>query len=148
MPVSTVLEKMLEAGQLGRKSGAGFYDYRGKRKKAPPEPNPKVTEWIQSTTYRDAGRDALRRRMVLVMINEAARCLEEDLVEGAEDIDFAMIFGTGFAPFLGGPLRYADAQGIRTIVDAMSALSDEGEARFAPCALLADMANAGRIFYS
>ena len=147
MPVSTVLETMLEAGQLGRKSGSGFYVYRGKRKKAPPEPNPKVAEWVQSTTHRDAGRDALRRRMVLMMVNEAARCLEEGLVEGAEDIDFAMIFGTGFAPFRGGPLRYADAQGIRTIVDAMSALSQEGEARFAPCASLADMATDGRTFY-
>jgi len=71
MPVSTILEKMLEAGQLGRKSGSGFYDYRGKRRKAPLEPNPKVAEGVHATTHRDAGRDALRRRMVLMMVNEA-----------------------------------------------------------------------------
>ena len=50
--------------------------------------------------------------MVLLMINEAAMCLEERIVEDPRDVDFAMIMGTGFAPFRGGPLRYADCVGI------------------------------------
>ena len=54
---------------------------------------------------------AMQRRMVLLMVNEAARCIEEKVVAEPADVDFGMIMGTGFAPFRGGPLRYADASG-------------------------------------
>ena len=64
--------------------------------------------------------------MVLLMVNEAARCLEEEIVPDPADVDFAMIMGTGFAPFRGGPLRYADSIGITNIVDSMNRLADSG----------------------
>ena len=86
--------------------------------------------------------------MVVLMVNEAARCLEEALVVGPEDIDFAMIFGTGFAPFRGGPLRYADAAGISTIVQELRTLEAAGETRFSPCNLLVSMADGNQTFYT
>ena len=86
--------------------------------------------------------------MVLLMVNEAARCLEEELVAAPEDIDFAMIFGTGFAPFRGGPLRYADTAGIQSIVDRLTKLSGAGEQRFEPCGYIKKMAEEGRTFYA
>ena len=88
----------------------------------------------------------LTDRMVLLMVNEAARCIEEELVAGPEDVDYAMIRGTGFAPFRGGPLRYADARGLGEVTDALNALAEQ-EAHFAPCELLRGMAAGNRKFY-
>ena len=81
------------------------------------------------------------------MINEAARCLEEQIVAAPEDVDFAMIMGTGFAPFRGGPLRYADSLGMEKMVGAMEILADGGATEFKPCGRLRRMAAAGAKFY-
>lgn len=146
MPVPETLAKAVEKGWLGRKSGKGFYLYTKKKKGDPPQ-HEAINALVQSQVFADTPREMLRQRMVLPMLNEAARCLEEELVEAPEDIDFAMIFGTGFAPFRGGPLRYADALGISTVVDQMKALAEK-EPRFTPCNLLVEMAAQGRTFYS
>jgi 3-hydroxyacyl-CoA dehydrogenase/enoyl-CoA hydratase/3-hydroxybutyryl-CoA epimerase len=81
------------------------------------------------------------------MVNEAARCLEEQVVAEPADVDFAMIMGTGFAPFRGGPLRYADTVGAAALVDAMERLVKSGAPHFAPCALLRSLAAGGKTFY-
>ena len=83
----------------------------------------------------------------MLMVNEAARCLEEDVVSNPADVDFGMIMGTGFAPFRGGPLRFADSIGVREAVMQMESLSRSEHARFAPCSLLKSMAEEGRKFY-
>ena len=80
------------------------------------------------------------------MINEAARCLEGGIVEEAADVDFGMIMGTGFAPFLGGPLRFADNVGLPQVVAEMKRFADE-EPRFTPCNLLQTLAGTGQKFY-
>ena len=68
-------------------------------------------------------------------------------MSGPEDVDFAMIMGAGFAPFRGGPLRYADAVGVANLVGEMNALTAAGEARFAPCELLKNLAtNDGKLY--
>ena len=85
--------------------------------------------------------------MYFLMLNEAARCLEEQIVPVPEDIDFAMIMGTGFAPFRGGPLLYADSLGIEKIVGAMDFLADSGAPQFTPCDLLQRMAVGQTKFY-
>ena len=85
--------------------------------------------------------------MVFLMVNEAARCLEEQVVAGPEDVDFAMVMGTGFAPFRGGPLRYADSLGAEKLAGAMDVLVDCGATHFEPCALLRRMAGEGTRFY-
>ena len=81
------------------------------------------------------------------MINEAARCLEEGVVAAPEDVDFGMIFGTGWAPFRGGPLRHADTLGAREIVRRLERLAAEVAPYFAPCERLRAMGRAGATFY-
>ena len=85
--------------------------------------------------------------MVFLLVNEAARCLEEQIVTDPADVDFAMIMGTGFAPFRGGPLRYTDTVGAARLVGAMNHLVASGTAHFEPCQLLAGMAANGGKFY-
>ena len=108
MKVPAILGKMAEAGLLGRKNGRGFYLHG---KTAEPQPNPQTAAFVQSRTAAALSREEIQERMVFLMINEAARCLEEQIVAEPADVDFAMILGTGFAPFRGGPLRYADSVG-------------------------------------
>ena len=141
-----ILPKMLKAGWLGRKSGRGFYHYHhGKAKE--PDVNPEIDQFHADTFAAALTRDQLRSRMVLLMVNEAARCLEEGVVATAADVDFGMIMGTGFAPFLGGPLRFADFAGIRGLVEEMNRLAEKGDLRFGPCQLLQGMAQDNRRFY-
>lgn len=90
-------------------------------------------------------RDELARRMVYPVINEAARCLDEGVVTQPDAIDLAMVFGTGFAPFRGGPLRYADSIGVGPIVEALDRLAVVHR-RLAPCDALRRMAQRGERF--
>jgi 3-hydroxyacyl-CoA dehydrogenase/enoyl-CoA hydratase/3-hydroxybutyryl-CoA epimerase len=89
----------------------------------------------------------LPERLVLPMVNEAARCLMEGIVASPADVDLALILGTGFPPFRGGLLRYADALEIGTVVDRLTAMTQEGRPRYQPAPLLVDMARQARRFY-
>ena len=143
MSVPGVLDTLIQAGCLGRKSGRGFYVHaRGKK----PRVNPQATP-AHPGALKSAPPAALQERMVLLMINEAARCLEEGVVRDPADVDFAMIMGTGFAPFRGGPLRHADAVGAGALVAAMDRLANAGAAHFKPCELLRSLAAGGKTFY-
>jgi 3-hydroxyacyl-CoA dehydrogenase/enoyl-CoA hydratase/3-hydroxybutyryl-CoA epimerase len=96
-----VVKRMLDAGLLGRKSGNGFYIHQ----KELTVPNPDAAKYRDGESARGLDRAAMQRRMALLMVNEAARCIEEKVVAEAADVDFGMIMGAGFAPFRGGPLR-------------------------------------------
>ncbi|PYK39142.1 MAG: hypothetical protein DME49_04960 [Verrucomicrobia bacterium] len=135
-----ILRKMREAKLLGRKSGAGFYKYEGKSQ----TPNESLEQWRRSTA-RNEDVD-LTHRLIFLMVNEAARCLEEIVVESPEDADYGMILGTGFAPFRGGPLRFADHFGLKKVADEMERLAQSDE-KFTPCALLKKHARDGTKFY-
>ena len=109
--------KMIENGWLGRKAGAGFYRYSGGKKDDARLPlNTEIASVHQPKIAGQTEDADLRDRMVLVMVNEGARVLEEGVVEAPEDVDFGMIMGTGWAPFRGGPLRYADTRGLGEVV--------------------------------
>ncbi len=142
--VPEILNKMLKAGFLGKKSGRGFYVYS---KNGKTELNAQTDSFRSSNSARDFTRQDLQERMVLLMVNEAARCLEEQVVSSPDDVDFGMVMGTGFAPFRGGPLRYADAEGSGKIVTAMQRWTQAGISYFEPCALLQSLANRGEKFY-
>jgi len=143
MSTPNVLRNMLKAGLYGRKGERGFYLYNGKT----PEPNAGLSPFQNKDRAGNPGEEELQRRMVLLMVNEASRCLEEQIVVEPADVDFAMIMGTGFAPFRGGPLRYADTAGIGGLVEEMKRLVDKGFAHFTPSALLLTMASNGGKFY-
>ncbi len=142
--VPAILDKMLKAGFLGKKAGRGFYTHS---KGGKTELNPDTNSFRTSTSAQNLTRQDLRERMVLLMINEAARCLEEQVVSAPEDADFGMVMGTGFAPFHGGPLRYADSEGIDKIITAMQRWVKAGVIYFEPCALLKEMAGRNAQFY-
>jgi 3-hydroxyacyl-CoA dehydrogenase/enoyl-CoA hydratase/3-hydroxybutyryl-CoA epimerase len=135
-----ILRKMREANLLGRKSGAGFYKYEGKSQ----TPNASLEQWRRSIA-RNEDVD-LANRLIFLMVNEAARCLEEKVVESPEDADYGMILGTGFAPFRGGPLRFADHFSPKKVADEMERFAQSDE-KFAPCALLKKHARDGTTFY-
>lgn len=139
-----VLAKMIDAGQLGRKSGGGFYLHKQKDKATA---NTAVDALRRDHRYAHLNLDQLRTRMVLLMINEAALCLEEGVVQAPEDVDFGMVMGTGFAPFLGGPLRLADSMGIDAVIEELRRLAGQGEAHFEPCERLKTMAAQQTTFY-
>jgi 3-hydroxyacyl-CoA dehydrogenase/enoyl-CoA hydratase/3-hydroxybutyryl-CoA epimerase len=139
-----VLEPMVQGGRAGRKAGLGFYRYRG----GVAAPDPAVYP-LADRPDRDviqAGASAWSERMVLAMVNEAARCLEEGIADTPADVDLAMVMGTGFPPFRGGLLRYADTLGTPMVVERLGALERAYGIRFAPCDLLHRMAADRSVF--
>ncbi len=135
-----ILLEMQSAKMMGRKTGAGFYKYEGKQQ----SPNDVIEKWRAAGGRVDPG--GLPNRLIFLMVNEAARCLEEDVIASPEDADYGMILGTGFAPFRGGPLRFAEHFGLKKIVEEMERLA-QTEEKFAPCELLKKHARHGTNFY-
>ena len=153
------IKTMIDKGWLGRKAGKGFYLYAdgGKKDDALPPLNPEAAALQtgqpepSSQRYHDLMQreDALLRdRLVLVMVNEAARVLEEKVVEAPEDVDFGMIMGTGWAPFRGGPLRYADHRGLAEIVMRLAEIASRSGKHFAPAKRLRELAAANAACYT
>ena len=133
---------------LGKKSGQGFFLYDKKRKK--PRPNPEMRKLIRrhvTGKSKSLSDFDTVHRPVLAMVNEAARALEERIVETPTDVDVAMIMGTGFPPFRGGVLRYADDLGLESVRDTLSRYADEYGTRFRPADLIQQLAGEGKSFY-
>ena len=105
-------EALAAAGRLGRKNGKGFYDYDGGKRGSPGARGLRGPARRARATRSPLPAEVIEARLVLPMINEAAFCLEDGIVAEPGKLDLAMIFGTGFPPFRGGLLRYADALGL------------------------------------
>ena len=159
--VSTVLLWLHDQQMMGRKTGAGFYKYEGRTQ----TPNDSLVQWrrglhggpegaegpnIPSDRHRDPrlrlNEEELTHRLIFLMVNEAARCLEEGVVDSPEDADYGMILGTGFAPFRGGPLRFAQHFGLKKTVEELERMS-RTEKKFTPCEILKKHARDGTNFY-
>ncbi|MGH7455233.1 MAG: 3-hydroxyacyl-CoA dehydrogenase family protein, partial [bacterium] len=138
-----MMDKIVETGRLGKKNGKGFYIYEGKDKKI----DPAIYALIGKAGRFEGPAAEIQDRCVLPMINEAAMCLAEGIVRRPEDVDVGMIFGTGFPPFLGGLLRYADARGIENIVGKLETLAGKYGERFKPAERLMEMKQAREKFY-
>ena len=145
MAPSASLVALGESGRLGRKGGKGFYLYEGGKKKG-----------LDSSVYADMGQSSRRvspdpkracDRIVLAMVNEAARILEDGIVASAADVDLGMVMGTGFPPFRGGLLRYADDRGLVEVLAVVEGFASEVGSRFQPSALLVELARAGETFH-
>ena len=141
MPKAQIIEQLVTKGWLGKKSHKGFYLHQGKNK----SPNPELASF-QSESKEIAEQEIIARTM-LIMINEASRCLEEGVVKNAAYLDMAMVLGTGFPAFRGGLLRYAESLGIGNVVERLKALEAVHGIRFAPSDLLMKMAQKDKRFY-
>jgi len=113
------LKDMVADGKLGRKSGAGFYSYDKKGRQ-------------QDAGERVSSHEPITERLILRMVNEAVACLREGVAEDADSVDAGMVYGTGFAPFLGGPMRYAQTLGDVGLTNTLHRLAKEYGNRFEP----------------
>lgn len=146
MPIDPAFEKMVTAKRLGRKSGKGFYSYE-KEKRSGLDPA-LYGELGLSSPSKNLSSSEVVRRLVFPMVNEAAFCLAEGIVESPAKLDLAMIFGTGFPPFRGGLCAHSDAVGAAAIVEALETLAASKGPRFAPAPLLSDLGRTGRKFFN
>jgi 3-hydroxyacyl-CoA dehydrogenase/enoyl-CoA hydratase/3-hydroxybutyryl-CoA epimerase len=145
--VPTAMKKLAETDRLGKKNKKGFYlfDDRGK------------PQGVDSTIYKEIGLSEpvnklsskeIIHRGIFPMINEAALALiEERIVDTPDEVDLAMITGTGFPPFRGGLLRYADTIGTQVIADELEVLATQHGLRYKPSNPLRNMAKTNRTFY-
>ncbi|MHB1194585.1 MAG: 3-hydroxyacyl-CoA dehydrogenase NAD-binding domain-containing protein [Longimicrobiales bacterium] len=145
---SPALAALAATGRPGRKGGQGFYRYpKGKEK------------GVDASVYADLGAavpqrrggavdpEEIRRRLLVQMINEAARVLADGVVRSAPALDLAMVMGTGFPPFRGGLLRFADTLHPRGVLDRTLDFQDRLGPRFAPAPLLQELARDNLTFY-
>jgi 3-hydroxyacyl-CoA dehydrogenase/enoyl-CoA hydratase/3-hydroxybutyryl-CoA epimerase len=144
LPLPGWLDRAPKAGRLGTKSGLGFYRYEGRERK---DPDPAIYTLLGVTPrIENPDPSALADRMVLPMVNEAARCLAEKVVASPGDLDLALILGTGFPPFRGGLCRWADQQGLGQIVAALERLESAVGDRFRPSEALREFAGRGGFY--
>ncbi|WP_281188827.1 fatty acid oxidation complex subunit alpha FadJ [Vibrio harveyi] len=138
-----VFDTLLNDGRKGRKSGKGFYTYKGKKK----EVDKSVYKLLNLTPESKLSDNDIALRCVLPMLNEAVRCLDDGIIRSPRDGDIGAIFGIGFPPFLGGPFRYMDQFGLKELVEKMNEFASKYGDRYAPCDGLLTRAGEGRNFY-
>lgn len=139
------VDALWQDGRKGRKNGRGFYLYRNKGGK----------KRVDSTLYRllpvsvkhHLSSQNVSQRCVMMLLNEAARTLEEQGIASVRDGDIGAVFGIGFPPFLGGPFRYMDQLGIDEVINRLTMLTQQHGPRFTPCSLLLKMAAGQETFY-
>lgn len=140
--------KLLKANLLGKKALKGFYLYDSSAKIQSLNPEVRVIVGEKSAVETPDRNARALERMFYSMINEAIRCLDEKVVASAEDLDLAMIMGTGFPPFRGGLLKYAESVGLGNIYNALKKFEENLGPRFTPAPGLATRAQAHQSLYA
>jgi 3-hydroxyacyl-CoA dehydrogenase / enoyl-CoA hydratase / 3-hydroxybutyryl-CoA epimerase len=160
IPTTDLVSELVQAGQTGRRAGAGFYVWgveapspllkplRGMLKRPNRLPNPAAYRIVGHPVQREFSADVIQDRLALLFVNEAIRCLEEGVLQSPTDGDLGAVLGLGFPPFRGGPFHYADALGLETLVARLTALATQHGRRYDPAGCLVDRAHAGRTFFS
>ena len=147
--VHPLTEAIYALGDYGRKTGRGYFDYSGPK----PAPNPRVAQVLADylKEHQVAPREMSKQEIIDVMlangINEAALMMEQGICDRPADMDLAMIYGTGFPPYRGGILRYADKWGLDKVLAKLNELQARYGGRFAPAELIQQMAAQGQRFY-
>lgn len=147
--IHPLFERIYQTGCYGRKTGAGYFDYSGDK----PVPNPKVVEVVQNylkenkVSPKEMSKEDIIDSMLALGINEAALMIEEGICDRPQDMDLAMIYGTGFPPYRGGILRYADKWGLKNVYQKLVELEKQYGPRFKPADLVKQMTKKGKTFY-
>jgi 3-hydroxyacyl-CoA dehydrogenase/enoyl-CoA hydratase/3-hydroxybutyryl-CoA epimerase len=139
-----IVTRMNSDNRLGRKNGRGFYHYHKGHKTGVDD---KVYEVIGVHPQEKSSPSAVEQRLVYIMLNEAAMALSEGVVRSPRDGDIGAIFGIGYPPFRGGPLRYIDELGAVNVVDTLRQLANAYGDRFTPADTLVTMAEESRTYY-
>jgi 3-hydroxyacyl-CoA dehydrogenase/enoyl-CoA hydratase/3-hydroxybutyryl-CoA epimerase len=143
---SESLRRVIEAGRYGRKAKLGFYQYDSAGKKGGVDQT--VYEVFAPGRARtEVPAEEIQQRTVYAMLNEAGRCLQDDIIRSPRDGDIGAVFGIGFPPFRGGPFRYMDSIGVKELVQRLEDLNGRFPGRFEPAPLLIDMARSNARFY-
>jgi len=148
--VPTYIDKLCEQGHFGQKTGEGYYLYeKGQRASVP---NPKIPELIAAEradlkiTPRDFSDEEIVRRYMCAMVNEAAKVVDEGIARRPADVDMVLLFGYGFPRHVGGPLKWADLQGLDTVLDDIERFAQQDAWFWQPSALLKTLVAEGRSF--
>lgn len=144
--ISYAVVKMFEAGRLGKKNKKGFFVYDSKtgKKKGPDQT---AYQFFKGNGNAQSSMETIQDRALMLMLNEAVLCLEEGIIANPTDGDLGAVFGIGFLPFTGGPFRYMDLLGAKTVVETMEKLSEQFGPKFTPAKTLLEMAKAGKSFF-
>ena len=121
------LRELVEAGDLGKKSGSGFYSYKNGKPDNSANNTNKGANSDEATVVSE-----IKNRLMLRLLNEAQACLREGVIPNSELLDAGVIFGTGFAPFRGGPMHYIDNQGADSMLNKIRNLHESYGERFSP----------------
>lgn len=141
---STKAQELMNVGYLGRKNKKGVYKYDGKKK----EPNTDIYSFFGGSSRSNPDIETAQQRMTLMMVNEAAYCLEENILHSPTDGDLGAILGLGFPPFTGGPFRYIDHVGVKNVVARLNEYSNKFGPRFKPAGILEEHSLTNKKFYS
>ncbi|UUR06803.1 3-hydroxyacyl-CoA dehydrogenase NAD-binding domain-containing protein [Sphingomonas glaciei] len=147
--IENIRDALCSADRWGQKKAAGFYDYDEKRR---PSPSPKVQEIIEEfrakagVTAREISDEEIIQRTLYTMVNEGAKILEEGMAQRASDIDVVWVYGYGWPVYRGGPMHWADAEGVQKIVDGLKAAAPHMGEDFSFSQLLLDKAAKGEKF--
>lgn len=154
---ASLMAKMVEKGWLGRKAGKGFYLYpKDAKKGAKKQLNPEMVSMLQEYLRTEKGItgesklsvEDIQWRAISRFVNEAAFSLQDGIIRGPADGDIGAVFGIGFPPFLGGPFRMLDIQGVQGFVDRMYRYRDAKGEQFEPAQILKDHAKANKKFHA
>ncbi|MEP2952695.1 MAG: 3-hydroxyacyl-CoA dehydrogenase NAD-binding domain-containing protein [Sulfitobacter sp.] len=148
--VPTYIDRLCEQGHFGQKTGQGYYIYeKGKRGGTP---NPEITRLIEEEQKergiapREFTDAEIVRRYMCAMVNEAAKVLEEGIAKRPLDIDMTLLFGYGFPRYWGGPMKWADIQGLPNVLAAIEGFAEKDPWFWKPAPLLVDLAKTNRTF--
>ncbi|MGQ0502912.1 MAG: fatty acid oxidation complex subunit alpha FadB [Panacagrimonas sp.] len=147
----TAIDVMYELKRYGQKNGLGFYKYeldpKGKPRKTADPSTYELLKGVQPNGTRDFSDEEIIDRLMLPMIIETARCLEEGIVESPTEADMGLILGLGFPPFRGGALKYCDTLGMKTVIEKCARYAALGKL-YEPTARMQEMAAAGQTYYA
>ena len=147
--IENIRDALAAEGRWGQKKQAGFYDYDDKRR---PSPSPRVQEIIdefaakQGVPRREISDEEIVQRTLYTMVNEGAKILEEGMAQRASDIDVVWVYGYGWPVYRGGPMFWADSEGLTKIVDGLKAQEARMGKDFSFSQLLLDKAAKGEKF--